>query len=133
VITWWVTTYYNGPPAHAVEGDNERAVCGFLPKTGWRHAVEWDTYPRCGHCKARLVKQQESVKMSWAPEVKTINDDNSYGNALRFATREEAEKNVADLRSRWLLVTETRVVESDDPVNYKWTETGLVAVEKEKT
>lgn len=61
--------------------------------------------------------------MSWKPEVKTINDDDKfYGNALRFETKEEAEKNVADLRSRWLLVTETRVVESDEPVNYKWIE-----------
>jgi hypothetical protein len=71
--------------------------------------------------------------MSWKPEVIADNSGKFYGNALRFATREEAEKNVADLRSRWLLVTETRVVESDDPVNYKWTETGLVAIEKEKT
>lgn len=41
------------------------------------------------------------------------------GNALRFATREEAERYVADLSMRWLAVRETRVVESDDPVNYQ--------------
>ena len=38
------------------------------------------------------------------------------GNALRFATEEEAAIYVADLARRWTLVTDTRVVESDDPV-----------------
>jgi len=41
------------------------------------------------------------------------------GNALRFATHAEAECYAADLASRWLLVRETRVVESSDPVNYE--------------
>ena len=27
---------------------------------------------------------------------------------------------VTDLKFRWLAVTETRVVESEDPVNYRW-------------
>jgi len=43
-----------------------------------------------------------------------------YGNALRFATCEEAETSVQDLIMRWLAVRETRVVESDDPVNYRY-------------
>jgi len=42
------------------------------------------------------------------------------GNALRFPTKEEAEANVANLFSRWMLVRETRVVESDDEPNYRW-------------
>ena len=45
----------------------------------------------------------------------------------RFATREEAEANVANLMQRWLTVTDTRVVESADPVNYRWTDEGLAA------
>jgi hypothetical protein len=32
-------------------------------------------------------------------------------NALRFATRKEADDNVADLMMRWLAVRETRVVD----------------------
>lgn len=58
--------------------------------------------------------------MSWAPEVIADDSGKWYGNALRFATKEEAEANVADLYRRWLLVRETRVVESDEPVNYAW-------------
>ncbi len=42
-------------------------------------------------------------------------------NALQFATRKEAEANVRDLMMRWFAVSETRVVESDDPVNYRYT------------
>ena len=67
---------------------------------------------------------------SWAPEVIADASGKWCGNQLRFATREEAEANVADLYSRWMLVRQTRVVESDDPVNYKW-EGRLIPVEPE--
>ena len=66
--------------------------------------------------------------MSFAPEVTTDNSGKFYGNALRFATREEAEANAANLASRWLLVRETRVVEFTDPVNYQWVSGNLVPV-----
>jgi hypothetical protein len=69
--------------------------------------------------------------MSFAPEVQTGRSSAWTGNALRFATREEAEANVANLMMRWLMVTDTRVVESDDPVNYRWTDEGLAAVDSD--
>jgi hypothetical protein len=66
--------------------------------------------------------------MSFAPEVIADSSGKFYGNGLRFATREEAEANVANLMQRWFLVTDTRVVESTDPVNYRWVpDVGLVA------
>lgn len=58
--------------------------------------------------------------MSWKPEVIADSSGQWCGNALRFATREEAEANVRDLSYRWILVRDTRVVESDDPVNYRY-------------
>jgi hypothetical protein len=65
--------------------------------------------------------------VSWKPEVKTTDNTGKwYGNALRFASREEAELNVLDLSLRWFLVTDTRVVECDDPVNYAWIDGRLV-------
>jgi len=67
--------------------------------------------------------------VSWKPEVQTDRSGNWYGNALRFATKEEAEQNVADLERRWMLVIATRVVECDDPVNYAWKEGKLVSLE----
>lgn len=57
---------------------------------------------------------------SFAPEVVADAGGQWAGNALRFATRKEAEDYVADLAFRWIAVRGTRVVESDDPVNYKW-------------
>jgi hypothetical protein len=66
--------------------------------------------------------------MSWAPEVIADSSGKWCGNALRFATREEAEANVANLASRWFLVTDTRVIESTDPVNYRWIDGKLEAV-----
>ena len=58
--------------------------------------------------------------ISFSPEVQTDSTGSWAGNALRFATRDEAEMNVRDLKNRWFSVTGTRVVESGDPVNYRW-------------
>lgn len=70
--------------------------------------------------------------MSWKPEVRTGNDPKFYANNLAFATREEAERSAKDLMARWFLVVEWRVVESDQPVNYRLDEAGeLHAVQQE--
>ena len=58
--------------------------------------------------------------MSWKPEVIADSSGQWAGNALRFATKEEAEANVHDLSMRWFAVRETRVIESDDPVNSQY-------------
>lgn len=60
------------------------------------------------------------MSVSYAPEVQTDSTGKWYGNALRFPTREEAEANVLDLSMRWFAVRDTRVVESADPVNYRY-------------
>jgi hypothetical protein len=46
-------------------------------------------------------------------------------NALVFATYEEAFSSVRYLSYRWMLVTDSRVIGSTDPVNYRLTEAGL--------
>ena len=66
--------------------------------------------------------------MSWKPEVIADNSGKWSSNALRFETKEEAEANVRHLASRWIAVTDTRVTETDDPVNYRWTLDGLEAL-----
>jgi hypothetical protein len=58
--------------------------------------------------------------MSYKPEVIADASGKWTGNGLAFATKEEAEGWVKDLERRWFLVTDTRVVESDEPVNYKF-------------
>lgn len=54
---------------------------------------------------------------SWAPEVIADGSGQWVGNALRFATREAAERYVTDLACRWVAVRDTRVVESTEPAN----------------
>jgi hypothetical protein len=68
--------------------------------------------------------------MSWKPEVIADSSGKWCGNALCFATREEAEANVLDLSMRWFAVRETRVVESADPVNYRYVNGSLLTLEQ---
>ena len=58
--------------------------------------------------------------MSFGVEVIADNSGEWTANAVRFATPAEAEAYGADLASRWTLVREWRVAESDKPVNYEW-------------
>ena len=67
--------------------------------------------------------------MSWKPEVIVDSSGKWCGNALRFATREEALDNARNLASRWTSVRDFRAAESEDPVNYRWTVGGLVPIE----
>ena len=55
--------------------------------------------------------------MSFKPEV--FAEGAWTGNGLVFATKEEAERWGADLLMRWFVPTDSRAVESTDPVNYK--------------
>jgi hypothetical protein len=57
---------------------------------------------------------------SFKPEFQIDNTGKWYDNALRFATKTEAENNAFDKMSSWFSVREYRVSESDDPVNYKY-------------
>ena len=59
---------------------------------------------------------------SYAPEVLADASGKFCGNALRFATEREAQIYVDDLAMRWTAVRETRVVASDEPVNYRMRE-----------
>jgi hypothetical protein len=58
--------------------------------------------------------------MSWIPQVIADASEKFVGNSLRYATKAESDAAVADLFQRWTLVTDTRSVESLDPVNAVW-------------
>ena len=66
--------------------------------------------------------------MSFKPEVQADETGRGYANALCFATRSEAEAQVADLMMRWMAVRDTRVVESTDAVNYRYVDGRLESV-----
>ncbi len=55
--------------------------------------------------------------MSFKIEVIADSSGEWVGNGLRFATEQEAGDYAWDLAARWMLVTDTRVVTSDDVVN----------------
>jgi hypothetical protein len=57
--------------------------------------------------------------VSWAPEVVADSSGKWCGNALRFATQDEALASARDLMARWYLVTDCRAVPSADPVTYR--------------
>lgn len=59
--------------------------------------------------------------MSYRPMVST--GGAFAGNALRFATREEAEASACDLYRRWTTCVAYSAEESDDPVNCEWNPT----------
>ena len=54
--------------------------------------------------------------MSFKPEVIADSSGKWSGNALRFATEEEAKIYVDDLMTRWTAVRDTRVAAAKDPV-----------------
>ena len=57
--------------------------------------------------------------MSWKAEVVADNSGRWIGNHMCFATKEVAEAYLRDLKARWKAVRNTRVVESDQRVNYR--------------
>ena len=67
--------------------------------------------------------------MSWKPEIST-DGGKTYGqNGQAFATEAEARAMAADIFSRWMLATDYRVTESDEPVNYRLIDNKLEPVE----
>ena len=56
---------------------------------------------------------------NWKPEIQTLGSDKYYSNSTCFATKEEAERAAEGIFNRWMLATNWRAVESDDPVNYR--------------
>ncbi len=63
--------------------------------------------------------------MSWKPQV--FVEGSWAGNGLAFATKAEAENNARDLLMRWYVPTDSRAVESEEPVNYSYVDRRLVA------
>lgn len=75
-----------------------------------------------------LRQQIAALETNYRPMVQ-VNGNEWAGNALVFATRAEAEANVLQLKWNWLAVTDTRVDETDAPVNYRWVDGKLERLE----
>lgn len=57
--------------------------------------------------------------MNYRPEISTDGGKSFGQNAQVFATKEEAETMARDIFSRWMLATDYRVTETEDPANYR--------------
>jgi len=68
--------------------------------------------------------------MSFKVEVIADSSGKWTGNAIRLPDSKQAIEYGNDLFSRWTAVSEMRVVESEDPVNYLWLDGRLVSVER---
>lgn len=60
--------------------------------------------------------------MSFKPAIKTRNDEDFVPNGMAFATPGEAMSYARNLEAHWTAVTDITVLESDEPVNHKWTD-----------
>src|SRR5712671_7125079 len=92
------------------------AATGRWPRSSPRKQQQPDAFAlpisRWGRAEASEHPAPRGVHpMSFKPEVIADASGKWCSNALRFATREEAEANVQDLMIRWLAVRETRIVE----------------------
>lgn len=68
--------------------------------------------------------------MSFKPEISTDGGKSYNQNNLAFATEAEALASAKDLFNRWMLVTDYRATESDQPVNYALVDGVLTSVEE---
>jgi hypothetical protein len=58
--------------------------------------------------------------MSWKPEIKVFGEKQFYSNSQVFETYEEAHISARNRHFNWTMAEDFRVVESEEPVNYKW-------------
>lgn len=56
---------------------------------------------------------------NYRPEISTDGGKSFGQNAQVFATKEEAEWMARDIFTRWMMATDWRAVETEDPVNYR--------------
>jgi hypothetical protein len=68
--------------------------------------------------------------MSFKVEVIADSSGQWTGNQMRFASKNEAEIYALDLALRWTLVTNTRILQSDESVNYELREGRFVHTER---
>ena len=66
-------------------------------------------------------------EMSWKLLVKSNETEKWYSNGLRYATKKEVEARLSKLKELWNIPWETRVAQSDEPVNAKH-ENGTITI-----
>lgn len=110
----------------AVREHPEISISGF-PDAPVARIGLCDACQAAGPCGPKELTRPTAPNASFKVEVIADGSGQWVSNAIRLATKEEAETYGQDLFMRWMLVREKRVVESVDAVNYRWDcTTGLV-------
>lgn len=73
-----------------------------------------------------VLPQVDTAPKSLQVDVRTYGSKEWTSCHVRLATRPEAEGHASDLTRCWLEVEEWRIIESQDPVNYRFENGGLV-------
>jgi len=64
------------------------------------------------------------ASMSWKVEVMVDDSGEWESDPFRFERKHEALAYARDLELRWSAVRDRRIVESNEPINSRWTERG---------
>ena len=78
----------------------------------------------CDHARERFQAALAAIEVTVSYKVEVVVDDTGkyYGNNARFATQKEAEAYARALYLRWTLVQTWRVLPSDEPVTFVFTD-----------
>jgi hypothetical protein len=112
-------TWYS--KAYALDGKLE--TLDGKTREQWRAAIEKSEARKAARKADKLDAAGIASKVqSWRPMVATIQNSKKTfnGNALRFATKEEALASARELMGRWLLVVDVDAHLTGDPVNYRF-------------
>ena len=141
---WW------RKPLPKLDADTEYKLLKLIhPKEGQVGAAELRRRYRINYGEtidqgivAQFLKEQEGLTQtgagaklptkSFAPQVIADSSGKWSGNAVSFPTEQEAQDYVNDLKSRWMAVRDTRVVEQDVPATHSFANGKLEIVKPEE-
>ena len=118
-------TFPDPDPNRSVE-EVKRMMESFFPELANAETREHKTGENASYEFVRRVGTKGSG--SWKAQIATAEDPDWVDNGIRLATKKEAVMYACDLASRWTAVVESRITESEDPVNYTYENGTLVSI-----
>ncbi len=118
-------TFPDPDPNRSVE-EVKRMMESFFPELANAETIERKT----GETSSYEFKRRVGTKGSgsWKVQIATAEDPDWVDNGIRLATKEQAVMYACDLASRWTALVESRITESEDPVNYTYENGRLVSI-----
>lgn len=105
--------------------DVKKQMADFFPEL---HTATITEHKKDGGDIAYEFERRTGTKGSWKGQIKTAESKDWVDNAIRLATKAEADMYAFDLAMRWTAVLNWQAVESQDPVNYRYENGRLVDI-----